>query len=157
VASSSKIVRPGDLPILPCRLRACPMSIRTLRLQPGGARPIDGTAREIRQDLVGNDDVKADHGMTPGQEENASNPGQLRGAGSRLEFDIDKWKIPVRVENLEPPLLLAQKCLVTGTAGAKGTPARGVSGSCGSKRRAGVEGDASFMFWCGRKSSPEFG
>lgn len=39
-----------------------------VRPQPGGAGPIDGTVREVRQDLVRHDDIQADHGMTPGQE-----------------------------------------------------------------------------------------
>ncbi len=102
----------------------------------------------------------------------------------------------MRLEYLEPPLLLALKCLLVGgklflhclpiasstrkrlprprahwTRGGEKLrigrtptvpsfqpgsrerpPARGVSGSCGPKRRAGVGGSASFMFWRGGKS-----
>src|SRR5271165_423661 len=36
----------------------------------------------------------------------------LRQAASRLEIDLDYWKVPMRVKNLKPPLLLALKCLL---------------------------------------------
>ena len=41
-------------------------------------------------------------------------PGLRRQAPSRLEIDLDYWKVPMRVKNLEPPLLLALKCLLVG-------------------------------------------
>src|SRR5271157_3558280 len=50
----------------------------------------------------------------PITEETRCSPGLRRQATSRLEIDIDYWEVPVRVENLKPPLLLALKCLLVG-------------------------------------------